>query len=125
MYVVALENTPEPTRPPQEEWPAMVRDLLADYGPVVERARGQVADPSQIDRRSLHALLVRQPWYRGRVLLIGDAAHAPTPHLGMGAGLAFEDAVVLGDVLGSDAGPDGWTARWPGSCSAGTSGAGW
>jgi 2-polyprenyl-6-methoxyphenol hydroxylase-like FAD-dependent oxidoreductase len=107
MYVFVLENTPQPSRPPQEEWPAKVREMLAGYGPVIERARGQVAGPSQIDRRSLHALLVRKPWYRGRVLLIGDAAHAPTPHLGMGAGIAIEDAVVLGDVLGPGAGPGG------------------
>lgn len=41
----------------------------------------------------------RDPWYRGRVLLIGDAAHATTPHLAMGAWIAIEDAVVLGEVL--------------------------
>jgi len=55
----------------------------------------------------LHALLVREPWYRGRVLLIGDAAHTATPQLAMGAGIAIEEAVVLGDVLGSDADVDG------------------
>ncbi|KAF2404947.1 FAD/NAD(P)-binding domain-containing protein [Trichodelitschia bisporula] len=36
----------------------------------------------------------------GRVLLVGDAAHASTPHLGAGAGMAFEDAVILGNLLG-------------------------
>src|SRR3954470_15278215 len=39
------------------------------------------------------------PWHRGRVLLIGDAAHACTPHLAYGAGIAVEDGVVLGQVL--------------------------
>jgi 2-polyprenyl-6-methoxyphenol hydroxylase-like FAD-dependent oxidoreductase len=33
------------------------------------------------------------------VLLIGDAAHAATPHLGQGAAMAIEDAVVLGEEL--------------------------
>ena len=50
---------------------------------------------------------MREPWYRGRVLLIGDAAHTATPQLAMGAGIAIEEAVVLGDVLGSDADVDG------------------
>ena len=46
------------------------------------------------------------PWHRGRVVLIGDTAHATTPHLAMGAGLAVEDGVVLADEL-DRAGDDG------------------
>jgi 2-polyprenyl-6-methoxyphenol hydroxylase-like FAD-dependent oxidoreductase len=37
--------------------------------------------------------------YRGRVVLIGDAAHPMTPDLGQGACQAIEDAVVLADCL--------------------------
>jgi 2-polyprenyl-6-methoxyphenol hydroxylase-like FAD-dependent oxidoreductase len=43
--------------------------------------------------------LVPAPWYVGRVLLIGDAAHATTPHLASGAGIGVEDAVVLGQEV--------------------------
>jgi salicylate hydroxylase len=39
-------------------------------------------------------------WSRGRVVLLGDAAHAPLPHQGQGAGLAIEDAYALGALLG-------------------------
>ena len=39
------------------------------------------------------------PWYRGRVLLIGDAAHTTTPHHAQGAAMAVEDAVVLSELL--------------------------
>jgi 2-polyprenyl-6-methoxyphenol hydroxylase-like FAD-dependent oxidoreductase len=35
-------------------------------------------------------------------VLVGDAAHATTPHLGQGAGMAIEDAVVLSEELCSD-----------------------
>ena len=38
-------------------------------------------------------------WYAGRVLLIGDAAHASPPHMGQGGGMAMEDAVVLSELL--------------------------
>ena len=38
-------------------------------------------------------------WSRGRVILLGDAAHAPLPHQGQGAGLAIEDAYALGTLL--------------------------
>jgi salicylate hydroxylase len=39
-------------------------------------------------------------WSRGRVVLLGDAAHAPLPHQGQGAGLAIEDAYALGALVG-------------------------
>ena len=35
------------------------------------------------------------PWSKGRVVLMGDACHPTTPHMGQGAGMSFEDAVVL------------------------------
>lgn len=38
-------------------------------------------------------------WQRGRVALLGDAAHAFTPNMGQGAGMAIEDAVVLARCL--------------------------
>jgi 2-polyprenyl-6-methoxyphenol hydroxylase-like FAD-dependent oxidoreductase len=39
-------------------------------------------------------------YHRGRVAILGDAAHAMTPHLGQGACQAIEDAVVLASVAG-------------------------
>ncbi len=38
-------------------------------------------------------------WSRGRVVLLGDAAHAPLPHQGQGGGIAIEDAYALGELL--------------------------
>jgi 2-polyprenyl-6-methoxyphenol hydroxylase-like FAD-dependent oxidoreductase len=38
-------------------------------------------------------------WHRGRVVLIGDAAHAGPPHMGEGGCMAMEDALVLADEL--------------------------
>ncbi|MET8947831.1 FAD-dependent monooxygenase [Streptomyces sp. NPDC004542] len=55
------------------------------------------------ERPSRWALYDREPqrtWSRGRVTLLGDAAHAMLPHHGQGANQALEDAVVLAHVLG-------------------------
>lgn len=38
-------------------------------------------------------------WHSGRVVLLGDAAHAVSPHAGQGASMAIEDAVVLAACL--------------------------
>ena len=43
-------------------------------------------------------------WSRGRTLLIGDAAHATSPHAGQGASLALEDAMRLGKLMQRDEG---------------------
>jgi len=40
-----------------------------------------------------------RPWGKGRVTLLGDAAHCIPPNMGMGTPLAFEDAVALGHAL--------------------------
>jgi 2-polyprenyl-6-methoxyphenol hydroxylase-like FAD-dependent oxidoreductase len=99
MYVFLVQNTDDDRRPPREEWPTRVREQLDDYDGVIAWVRERVTSPDQIDCRPLHAILVPAPWHRGRVVLIGDAVHATTPHLAMGAGIAVEDAVVLGEEL--------------------------
>ncbi len=46
-----------------------------------------------------------QNWGRGRVQLVGDAAHAMLPNAGQGACQAFEDAYILGRWLGACSDP--------------------
>jgi naringenin degradation protein FdeE len=55
-------------------------------------------------RRPVEAILVPPPWHAGRVVLIGDAVHAPPPTLAVGAAIALEDAVVLDEMLAADDG---------------------
>jgi 2-polyprenyl-6-methoxyphenol hydroxylase-like FAD-dependent oxidoreductase len=49
--------------------------------------------------RPVETVPVEPPWHRGRVVLIGDAAHATTPHIGQGAAQAIEDGIVLAEEL--------------------------
>lgn len=59
----------------------------------------EATPPSDVLR---HDVVDRRPqrgWSQGRVTLLGDAAHAMTPHLGQGACQAIEDAVVLARCL--------------------------
>ncbi|KAH9894088.1 FAD/NAD-P-binding domain-containing protein [Cubamyces lactineus] len=49
---------------------------------------------------AIHAVKQLPTFVDGRVALLGDAAHAMTPHQGAGAGQGFEDAYVLGRLLG-------------------------
>ena len=59
----------------------------------------QLDEDSQIIYRPLESLLMPSPWYKGRVVLIGDTVHATTPHMASGACIGIEDALVLADEL--------------------------
>jgi 2-polyprenyl-6-methoxyphenol hydroxylase-like FAD-dependent oxidoreductase len=99
-YMFIVENSDEVVRPPRDEWPLIVKQLLADFSDVIGWVRDtQVNDPARIDCRPLQAILVPLPWHSGRVVLMGDAIHATTPHMASGGAMAIEDAIVLGDLL--------------------------
>jgi 2-polyprenyl-6-methoxyphenol hydroxylase-like FAD-dependent oxidoreductase len=100
-YIFALVTVADFQRLEREDFPDLLRAELAPFGGPIAEVRDEILDPHQIHYSPLTPILVPPPWHRGRVLLVGDAAHATTPHLAYGAGLAVEDGVVLGDVVGA------------------------
>ena len=102
MYVYLVENmSPERRRTPRipdEKLVAAMHELLEDFGGLVAQARDHIQDPARIVYRPIGSLLLPAPWHKGRVLLIGDAAHTATPQLASGAGIAIEDAIVLAEL---------------------------
>lgn len=83
-----------------------MRERLQGFTGLIGELREQITDSRAVVYKPMEVVFVNEPWYRGRVLLIGDAAHATTPHLGQGAGMAIEDAVVLSEELSSAGGID-------------------
>lgn len=102
MYEFLVQPVADSVLPPPEERPARMRELLSVFGGLVAEVRETITEPEQVDVRKLYWLLMPEPWYRGRVLLIGDAAHATTPQLAMGGAIALEDGIVLGELLASE-----------------------
>jgi len=101
-YIFRIGPEPGNLRFPKSELADIMRERLKPFGgPIGELARG-ITDPNLVVYRPLESVLVPAPWYRGRVALIGDAAHSITPHLGQGAAQAVEDAVVLAEELQED-----------------------
>ena len=79
---------------------ARVKALLAPFpDPRLQHVRDQLDEDSQIIYRPLESLLMPSPWYKGRVVLIGDTVHATTPHMASGACIGIEDALVLADEV--------------------------
>ena len=98
-------NVPEPGEPARgalasigtSQWRQRLTSLFAgDAGPAARlieaTAHGLAASP-------VHTMPRLPTWHTDRMIVIGDAAHAPSPTSGQGASLAIEDAVQLGKCL--------------------------
>ncbi len=103
MYMLTIEKPPDgaPIKLPREGIAAVYRERLAQFGGMVGEQRELVVDDDAVVYRPVENVLMPPPWHRGRVLLIGDAAHGTSPHCGQGAAQAIEDGIVLAQELGT------------------------
>ncbi|WP_288806338.1 FAD-dependent oxidoreductase [uncultured Novosphingobium sp.] len=99
MYMYA--TTPEPGNPryPVEGLAARMREKLEGTAPAIRELAEAITEDEGVVYRPLEGMMVHGPWHSGRVVLLGDAVHATTPHLGQGAGMAIEDGLVLAEEL--------------------------
>jgi 2-polyprenyl-6-methoxyphenol hydroxylase-like FAD-dependent oxidoreductase len=101
MYLYCLHQTDD-RRPhlTAEQSYALLIEQLAEYGGLVGEVRDRLSPSTPSHYGPLYTSFIAGPWHRGRVILIGDAAHATPPHLASGAGIAIEDAIVLARCVG-------------------------
>jgi 2-polyprenyl-6-methoxyphenol hydroxylase-like FAD-dependent oxidoreductase len=76
-----------------------LKALLADFGGNAGWIRDTMTRSDWINYRPLAAALQPKSWFDGRIVLLGDAVHATTPHLASGAGMAVESGIVLAEEL--------------------------
>ncbi|GAA3368843.1 FAD-dependent monooxygenase [Streptomyces sannanensis] len=94
VYAYATAVLPEGGRAPDSEMAELRRRFSDWHDPIPDVLAA--ADPERILRNDVRHMTVPLPAYhRGRVALLGDAAHAMTPSLGQGGNQAIEDAIVL------------------------------
>src|SRR5215216_4795744 len=80
-----------------EQWRRQLVELFAaDHGPAAELI---AAGTLELAADNTHDLPSVPTWHRGPMVIVGDAAHAPSPTAGQGASMAAEDAVVLAQCL--------------------------
>ena len=99
MYMFVTSHEPGNPRMDASTLASEMRQRLSGFTGLIGELREQIKNNDLVVYKPLEVVFVNEPWYRGRVVLIGDAVHATTPHLGQGAGMAIEDAVVLGEEL--------------------------
>jgi 2-polyprenyl-6-methoxyphenol hydroxylase-like FAD-dependent oxidoreductase len=101
-----FSNLPDPTpmsiaqarESSAESWLGRLREVYADDVP----GRELLAHTSPDDLLSFGSMEIMPKvpqWYRGRMVLVGDSAHAPSSSSGQGASLAIESAIQLAQCL--------------------------
>ncbi len=103
MYITTAE--PDNPRFERSNLASLMKDRLSMACPDLHHFSSQITNNDDVVYRPLEWLMLENDWHVGRVCLLGDAVHSTTPHLGQGAGLAIEDALVLADELAKAATP--------------------
>jgi len=85
------------------DWPTLMRARFAEFGGPVRRFLDEISSDTEVLYTAVEEVVMPLPWHQGRVVLIGDAAHASTPFMGQGGALAVQDAVVLARLLARNA----------------------
>lgn len=99
LYAYLVEDVQDRSQLSPEESLDVMRDLSAAYHGPWDEIRERMTDPTRVNYTRFETHVLDGPWHRGRVVLIGDAAHTCPPTLAQGAAQALEDAAVLADVL--------------------------
>ncbi|WP_418125275.1 FAD-dependent oxidoreductase [Variovorax sp. 160MFSha2.1] len=99
LYIFGTVAEPAGRWYPKESWSGQMRERFAEFGGPARQFLDQLGADSEVLYTAVEEVQAPLPWHAGRVLLIGDAAHASTPFMGQGGAMAVEDAVVLADML--------------------------
>ncbi|MGY1708858.1 FAD-dependent oxidoreductase [Geodermatophilus sp. SYSU D00758] len=99
LYAYIVEDAQDRSGLTPEEQLATMRRLSEAYHGPWDEIRATLTDPTRVNYTWFETHVLDVPWNRGRVVLIGDAAHTCPPTIAQGGAMALEDAVVLAELL--------------------------
>lgn len=99
LYLFGTVAEPAGARYEPARWPELMQERFAEFGNPARQFLDQLDAQAEVIYTAVEEVALPLPWHAGRVLLIGDAAHASTPFMGQGGAMAVQDAVVLGKLL--------------------------
>lgn len=81
--------------------PSTKDEMLRDFGSWHPAVTNLLSHSLAQEEWALFDLQHSAKYYKGTVYLLGDSAHASTPHIGASAGMAMEDAFLLSSLAGA------------------------
>jgi 2-polyprenyl-6-methoxyphenol hydroxylase-like FAD-dependent oxidoreductase len=99
MYAFLVEKAQDRAGVSDAEATQIMLDESRAYGGPWESIRADLAGGAHANYTWFTSHIVDEPWNRGRVVIIGDAAHSCPPTIAQGAAQGLEDALVLTELL--------------------------
>jgi 2-polyprenyl-6-methoxyphenol hydroxylase-like FAD-dependent oxidoreductase len=99
IYAYLVEDAQDRSGLSPDEQLEVMRELAGQYHGPWDDIRELMTDSARINYTHFEWHVLDGPWNRGRVVLIGDAAHSCPPTMAQGCAQALEDAAVLAEVL--------------------------
>ncbi|WP_397448543.1 FAD-dependent oxidoreductase [Pseudomonas sp. NA-150] len=103
LYVFGTIAAPDKPWHDKDQWPALMREEFKEFNGPARQFLDELNAESEVLYTAVEEIILPLPWHSGRILLIGDAAHASTPFMGQGGAMAVMDAVILARMLTSTA----------------------
>lgn len=89
-----------------------MRERVASLWPEAHELLAKISSPQQINRARYRDVVMRKP-VEGKVVFLGDAAHAMSPQLGQGVNMALLDAQALADAIADSSSVEDALQRYP------------
>jgi 2-polyprenyl-6-methoxyphenol hydroxylase-like FAD-dependent oxidoreductase len=99
IYAYLVEDSQDRTTLSPEEQAATMKRLAEAYHGPWDEIRETIGPDARVNYTWFTQHLIDGPWNRGRVVVIGDAAHSCPPTIAQGAAMSLEDAFVLSELL--------------------------
>ncbi|MGW8989149.1 FAD-dependent oxidoreductase [Streptomyces zhihengii] len=99
LYAYVVEKNRDRASIAPETYADEMRRLTSGYGGAWPEITAGIDDSSTINYTWFDRMLVEGSWHRGKVVLVGDAAHCCPPTIAQGAAMSLEDALVLSELL--------------------------
>jgi 2-polyprenyl-6-methoxyphenol hydroxylase-like FAD-dependent oxidoreductase len=112
LYIAGVSKEPGNPRFERDDLARLCRERFTQFDGLGGELLKQVTRGEQVVYTAIEQVELPAPWHRGRVVVLGDAAHASTPFWAQGAAMAIEDVVVLARMLGDSGSIPATLSHW-------------
>ena len=95
IYLAGTSAEPGNPRFDRAKLPEIYRQRFSEFDHLIPDLLAQVTEPDKVVATPMEQVILPPPWHKGRVVVMGDAAHATCPFWAQGASMGLEDAALF------------------------------